>query len=270
MTESARKAYQIIKEAKPSFFPKLGIILGSGLGDFADQMENVAHFDFQDLPGFPLVKVPGHKGKLVLGTLQGVPLVCLQGRGHFYEGATSNEILTYVRTLKLLGCETLIITGAAGSLHLEMKPGQLVLIKDHINFQGINPLAGPNDYAFGDRFFDMSEAYSKVLRQKTQLIALDQSIAVMEGVYFGVLGPCFETPAEVRAFRALGGDVIGMSVVPEALAARHCGLKILGLIVVTNLASGLIQESLSHEETLAMAKKSTDMVRLLKGFVKQY
>lgn len=269
MTEFAKQACRIIQGKRPSFVPKLGIILGSGLGNFVEQLENITEFDFRDLPGFPICHVAGHKGKLILGTYQGVPIVCLQGRGHFYEGATADKILTYVRTLKLLGCETVVITGAAGALHLEIEPGQLVLLKDHINFQGINPLAGVNDPDFGLRFFDMSEAYNKNLRQKIQRLALDLSISLMEGIYFAVLGPNFETPAEIRAFRTLGGDVIGMSVVPEVLAARHCGLQVLGLVVVTNLAAGLVQEKLSHEETLAVASESTDMMKLLNAFVVQ-
>ncbi len=269
MTESAKQACRVIQEKRKLFVPKLGMILGSGLGDFVKQLENITEFDFRDLPGFPVCHVAGHKGKLILGAYQGVPIVCLQGRGHFYEGSTANKILTYVRTLKLLGCETVVITGAAGALHLEIKPGQLVLLKDHINFQGLNPLAGADSPDFGPRFFDMSEAYNKNLRQKMQHIALDLSISLMEGIYFAVLGPNFETPAEIRAFRTLGGDVIGMSVVPEVLAARHCGLQVLGLVVVTNLAAGLVQSTLSHEETLAVAGESADMMKLLHTFVAQ-
>jgi xanthosine phosphorylase len=268
MTETAYKAAEAVSKIVPDFKPAFGIILGSGLGELLQQIAQAKTISFQDLPGFPVNLIEGQKPELTAGFLQQVPVICLGGRAHYYEGCDSNHILTYIRTLKLLGCHTVIITGAVGSLRSEIKPGQLVLLRDHINFQGRNPLAGRNDPQFGERFPDMTEAYDKAWRLQIEKVAHDLSLSVMEGVYISVLGPSFETPAEIRLFREFGADVIGMSVVPEVIAARHCGLRVIGMTIVTNFTAGLTTVPQSHEETLITARQSTlQMIQLLQGFM---
>ncbi|MBS0352080.1 MAG: purine-nucleoside phosphorylase [Proteobacteria bacterium] len=268
MTEAAYQAAQAVAKAAPDFKPAFGIILGSGLGLLLQELTQPKTLLFQDLPGFPVDLIEGQKAELTMGFLQQVPVICLGGRAHYYEGCDSSHILTYVRTLKLLGCHTVIITGAVGSLSSEIKPGQLVLLKDHINFQGRNPLAGRNDPNFGERFPDMTEAYDKAWCLQMEKVAHELTISVMEGVYISVLGPTFETPAEIRLFRDFGADVVGMSVVPEVLAARHCGLRVIGLTLVTNFAAGLSVLPQSHEETLLTARQSIlQMIKLLRGFM---
>lgn len=269
MTELARIAAKTIRD-HVSVQPEFGIILGSGLGALAQQMTSSQVFAYRDLAGFPCTTIEGQQSQLTLGYMQQAPVVCLQGRSHYYEGCDSQQILTYVRTLKLLGCHTVIITGAVGSLHAEVKPGQLVLLRDHINFQGRNPLAGANDVEFGPRFPDMSEPYDRQWRQQLEKVGHDLSLPLMEGIYISVLGPCFETPSEIRLFRTWGADVIGMSVVPEVIVARHCGLRVIGLAVVTNLAAGLTAAPQSHEETLYTAEHATaKMVRLIQAFMEK-
>jgi len=267
MTESARLAAKIIQD-RIRLKPQFGLILGSGLGALANQLTDSQVFDYPELPGFPPSSIKGQQAQLAVGGIEEVPVVCLQGRAHYYEGSDSNQILTYVRTLKLLGCHTVIITGAVGSLHAEVKPGQLILLKDHINWQGRNPLVGVNDPEFGPRFPDMSEAYDRQWRQQMAKVGHDLLLPLMEGIYLSVLGPGFETPAEVRLFREFGADVVAMSVVPEVIAARHCGLRVIGLVVVTNLAAGLTTIPQSHEETLQTAQRSTDqMISLIRAFM---
>ncbi len=271
MTELAHLAANIIRSHKSDFCPKFGIVLGSGLGALASQLTETETFAYKDLPGFPSSTIEGQKPQLTLGKLQQVPVVCLQGRAHYYEGVESIQILTYIRTLKLLGCHTVIITGAVGSLHTEIKPGQIVILKDHINFLGKNPLAGTNDASFGVRFPDMGDVYDRDWRQRLEKVGHDLSMSLMEGIYISVLGPSFETPSEIRVFRNMGADVIGMSVVPEVIAARHCGLKVIGLTVVTNLTAGLVNTPQSHEETLMLAEHSSgQVVRLLSAFMSSY
>ncbi len=268
MTQAARLAAKTIHSSMPDCAPEFGIILGSGLGALTQQLTESRIFPYQDLAGFPTGLIEGQQAELAVGRLNQTPVACLQGRAHYYEGRDSSQILTYVRTLKLLGCHTVIITGAVGSLRAEINPGQLVLLKDHINFQGINPLVGVNDPEFGVRFPDMSDVYDRSWRQQIAKVGHDLSIPLMESVYISVLGPSFETPSEIRMFREFGADVIGMSVVPEVIAARHCGLRVIGLGVVTNLASGLSTTPQSHEETLLTARQSTgNMVRLIQGFM---
>jgi xanthosine phosphorylase len=262
MTESARLAAKII-QGRATRAPQFGIILGSGLSSVAQQITDAVTFSYQELPGFPEHLIEGQYPQLQVGVIQQTPVVCLQGRAHYYQGCDANQILTYVRTLKLLGCHTVIITGAVGSLRAEIKPGQLVLLKDHINLQGRNPLAGANDESFGLRFPDMTEAYDRQWLQQIEKIGHDISIPLMEGIYISVLGPSFETPTEIRLFREMGADVVGMSVVPEVIAARHCGLRVIGLTVVSNLAAGLTTAPQSHEETLVVAQQSTAQVNRL-------
>lgn len=268
MTELARFAVKVIHDRVPHFNPKFGIILGSGLGALATEMQDRVVFSYADLPGFPSRVIEGQQAQLTVGRIHQIPVICLQARAHYYEGCDSSEILTYIRTLKLLGCETVIITGAVGSLRSEIQPGQLVLLKDHINFQGRNPLVGPNDSEFGVRFPEMVDAYDRDWLQHLEKVGGDLSIPLMEGVYISVLGPSFETPAEIVCFRNMGADVVGMSVVPDVIAARHCGLRVIGLAVVTNLAAGLTNIPPSHEETLRTAESAAyQMVALIRALM---
>jgi xanthosine phosphorylase len=246
------------------------VILGSGLGGIAAAIEGATTIDYAELPGFPRSSVEGHAGRLVLGTLAGVAVACLQGRVHLYEGVPEGDVNVLPRTLKALGCDLLIVTNAAGSLRPDLVPGSVVLIEDHINLLGRNPLIGTNDPAVGPRFPDLSEVYDGALRRRLQAVAGRLGIALPGGIYLATLGPSFETPAEIRAFRILGADLVGMSTVPEAISARHCGLKVLGLSIVTNLAAGLAEHPLSHEETLTQAAGAALTVeRLLHGLLEE-
>lgn len=253
-----------IKQRLPADFEaKLAIILGSGLGPLAEQIDAILTIPYGDLPGFHVSTVHGHQGRLVIGYWQGMSVVCLQGRAHFYEGVAVATMQLIIRTLKCLGCQQVIITNAAGSLRAEVGPGSLLVVNDHINFQGINPLVGPNDAQFGPRFVPMEQAYHPALRQRFHQVAAQAAIPVSEGVYIGVLGPTFETPAEIRAFRILGADAVGMSTVPEVILANHAGMKVLCVSIITNLAAGMENCALSHEETLAQANASADTLMTL-------
>jgi xanthosine phosphorylase len=261
-------AADIIRARKPGFEPRVAMILGSGLGVLAEQMEGAVSISYNDLPGFPISTVHGHAGELVLGTLAGVPVVCMKGRGHFYEGYGPGVMTSAVRTMKLLGCEMLFVTNAAGSLRPEVDAGSLVALTDHINLLPGTPMVGPNDERFGPRFFSMANAYDADIRALVKDTAAAKGITLHEGVYLACPGPNFETAAEIRAFKTLGADVVGMSVVPEVIAARHCGLKVAGVSVVTNLAEGLTPFPLSHEQTLKYAAiGAKDLVTLIQSFI---
>jgi xanthosine phosphorylase len=250
--------------------PRVGVILGSGLGRFADSIEDPIALPYAELPGFPATTVAGHGGRLVLGRVAGVPLACLQGRVHLYEGLPMSAVNGPIRALKALGCSALVVTNAAGSLRADLGPGALVVIEDHINLLGSNPLIGPNDDALGPRFLELSQAYDRAWRQMLEAAAARCRIPLRAGVYMATLGPVFETPAEIRAFRALGADLVGMSTVPEVISARHAGMKVLGLSVVTNLAAGLAAEPHSHFQTLAVAEAAAASVeRLLRGLFEE-
>ena len=233
---------------------RIGIVLGSGLGAFAEQLADATAIPFADIPHFPQSTVPGHSGRLVLGTVAGVPVAVMQGRVHAYEGYNSDEVTFPVRVLGRMGVTQLILTNAAGGINPAFHQGQLVLIADHINLTGRNPVAGPNDERFGPRFFDMSEAYSARLRSLAHDAARSMDFRFDEGVYLSVLGPSFETPAEIRAFAAMGADLVGMSTVQETIAARHMGIEVLGISCVTNMAAGIQKELLSHEEVMATGR----------------
>ena len=263
------QAAAIIRARMPANFqPRVAMILGSGLGVLAEQMTDAVSISFDELPGFPISTVHGHAGQLVLGTLAGVQVVCLKGRGHFYEGYGPAVMTSAVRTVKLLGCEMLFVTNAAGSLRPEVDAGSLVALNDHINFLPGTPMVGPNDERFGPRFFSMANAYDADLRKLLQSTAADKSITLHEGVYIAYPGPNFETPAEIRAFKTLGADVVGMSVVPEVVSARHCGLKVVGVSVVTNLAEGLSPFPLSHDPTLKYAAVGAkSLIKLILAFL---
>ncbi len=239
-----------IKSQKPNFTPRVGLILGSGLGSLGDAIQESTKLPFSSIPDFPKSTVAGHKGQLILGTLGNMPVACMQGRIHGYEGAESSAFKLFIRTLKLLGCEMLFITNASGSLRLEVGPGELMMITDHINFSHRNPLIGMNDDEYGERFNPMDNAYDPLLRKRLHDIAKKINITLAEGVYIGVTGPSFETPAEIRAYKILGADCIGMSTVPEVIIARHCGLRVAAIASITNFGVGMQEESLSHEGTL--------------------
>lgn len=260
-----------IKARAPDFSPRVGLILGSGLGAIADGLANGQMIDYRDIPGFPRPSVEGHAGRLRLGLLRDVPVACLQGRVHPYEGMAGEAVRHFVRTLKLIGCEMLVLTNAAGSLRAEVGAGSLMMITDHINMQPFNPLVGPNDDEFGPRFPAMEEAYDEGLRKLLRTAAAAADVTLHEGVYLACLGPNFETPAEIRAYRRLGADAVGMSTVPEVIVARHCGLKVAAISAITNLAVGRGDNALSHAQTLAEAAKAgAKMERLLAEFFGQF
>jgi len=263
-----RAAAKRILDSAGARSPKVGMILGSGLSGVADSIDNPSTLPYAELQGFPDAKVSGHAGQLVLGELGGVSVACLQGRWHAYEGHALADLAIPIRALKAAGCETLFITCAAGSLREEMPPGSLMMLTDHINWPGLSPLVGPNDDALGSRFTDLSHAYDPTLQGQLREAASDAGLELHEGVYLWCLGPSFETPAEIRAFAHLGADAVGMSTVPETLVARHCGLAVAAVAVITNLAAGL-QSGLSHEQTLAAGSQAApQLARLIKGFMK--
>ena len=245
-------------------FPRLAIVLGSGLGGFADKLEHASFIPYTELPGFPTPSIEGHAGRLVIGRISGVPVACLQGRVHVYEGQGTAPLATMIRTLAALGTRLLVLTNASGALDPAIPPGAIAVITDHINMLGTNPLTGPNDDRIGPRFPDMTEVYNPALRQLIEASGKALGLDLAHGVYLATLGPSFETPAEIRAFRAMGAGLVGMSTVPEAILARHVGMKVLGLSIVTNRAAGLAGEPLSHAETLAVAGTAGgDLERLL-------
>ena len=249
--------------------PKVGMILGSGLGDFADTLEEPAAIPYSDIPGFPLPTAPGHSGRLVFGRREGVSVVVMQGRIHYYEGVSQRELTLPVRVLRAIGVETLILTNACGGVNLSFNPGDLMLISDHINLSGSNPLIGPNMDSFGPRFPDCSDLYTKRLRDAVREKAATEGIALQEGVYGMYSGPNYETPAEIRMYRVLGADVVGMSTVPEALVAGQCGMEVVGISCVTNMAAGVLPQKLSHQEVLDTAAKVHDTFHRLLALVLQ-
>ena len=268
MTLDPHAAAEFVKKAAPGCTPRVGIVLGSGLGDLADKIDVVASIDYTSIPHFPRSSVEGHAGRLILGRLGGMPVACMQGRTHYYEGTDPRDLAVPIRMLKLLGIEILLLTNAAGSFRKKMGPGSLMLISDHINFTGLNPLVGENDEAFGPRFFSMEDAYDPTLRKHLAAVAKELDIKLHEGVYLHYLGPNFETPAEIRAFKTLGPDAVGMSTTPEVLVARHAGLRVAAISNITNLAAGMGKTQLSHEQTLECAKlASADLEKLVTVFL---
>ena len=247
--------------AQTAVTPRVGIILGSGLGAFAAQVESPTIIPYATIPHFPQSTVPGHSGNLILGHIAGVPVAVMQGRVHAYEGYPMSEVTFPARVLGLLGCTTLIVTNAAGGIDPAYRPGTLVAISDHINLTGTNAALGPNEPRFactpaaGLRFFDMSAAYSPALREVAQRAASTLGFNLPEGIYLAVLGPSFETPAEIRAFATLGATLVGMSTVHEVIVARHMGLEILGISLVTNSAAGVSAEIINHEEVMEIGRQ---------------
>jgi xanthosine phosphorylase len=244
--------------------PRLGIVLGSGLGGVAAALDDSVTTPYDELPEFPESSITGHAGTLALGTLAGLPVACLQGRRHVYEGGDPGAMRGPVRALKRAGAEALLVTNAAGSLRPEVGPGSLMAISDHINMLGVNPLTGPNDDEIGPRFPSLRDAYDPELRRSLHVSAETLGIPLAEGVYLATAGPSFETPAEIRAFRTLGADAVGMSTVPEVILARHAGLRVAAVSAITNLAEGMGGEPLSHEQTLRHAEAAAgDLTRLI-------
>ena len=248
--------------------PRVGVVLGSGLGAVADAVEDPVVVGYEDLPGFPRPSVAGHAGRAVLGRIGGVPVAVLQGRAHLYEGGDPEALRVPVRALQAAGASILVLTNAAGSLRPAVGPGSLMAITDHINMTGVNLLMGPNDDSIGPRFPPLRDAYDPALLSTLRESARDLGIALAEGVYLAVTGPSFETPAEIRAYRTMGADAVGMSTVQETILARHCGLRVAAVSVITNLAEGMSDEALSHEQTLHAAQDgAVDLTRLLLDFI---
>ena len=259
--DQAAEAASFLRSRLGALAPRIAIVLGSGLGAVAEAVSDPVFIPYAEIPHFPQSTVVGHSGRIVAGILNGVPVAVMQGRVHFYEGYTPQQVVFPLRVLGALGVQTVVLTNAAGGIQEGYHVGQLVLLADHINHMGWNPLIGPNEPRFavrpgaGVRFFDMTEAYSQDLRALAHQAAANEGFALIEGVYLAVSGPCFETPAEIRAFRALGATLVGMSTVPETIAARHMGMEVLGISCVTNLAAGLGESELSHEEVFAAGKQ---------------
>lgn len=237
------------------FEPEIALVLGSGLGGLAEKIESPAVIPYGEIPGFPQSTAPGHAGRLVAGQLGGRRVLCMQGRFHYYEGHEMSAIALPVRVFKALGCRALVLTNAAGGVNWEFNVGDFMLITDHINFMGVNPLRGPNDDSIGPRFCDMTHVYDPALQAVAEQAAAGLGLTLRKGVYLGYMGPSFETPAEIRAFRTLGADAVGMSTVPEAIAASHCGLPVLGMSLITNMAAGMAGKRLSGGEVIEIANE---------------
>ena len=266
---AARAAAAVLNE-RSGIRPRVGVVLGSGLGTVADAVADPTVVDYADLPGFPRPTLAGHGGRAVLGQIGSVPVAVLQGRAHVYEGGDLDTIRTPVRALRAAGAEILVLTNAAGSLRAEAGPGSLMLITDHINLSGVNVLTGPNDDEIGPRFPSLHDAYDPELRERLRAAADELGTKLAEGVYLGVSGPSFETPAEIRAYDILGADAVGMSTVHETAVARHSGLRVAAVSAITNFAEGMNPEPLSHEQTLRDAQRAADalaplLVRFLEG-----
>lgn len=254
--------------SKTNIVPEIGLILGSGLGVLSDLIEGGVSIPYQDIPHFPVSTVEGHEGELLLGTVQGRPVVMMKGRFHMYEGYGSEVTAFPVRVMKELGVKSLLVTNAAGGVNTSFAPGNLMLITDHLNMTGTSPLVGPNDNALGVRFPDMTQAYSKRLRAAAREVAEGQGLQLQEGVYAGLLGPAYETPAEIVMLRTLGADAVGMSTVSEVIVARHAGLEVLGFSCITNMAAGILDQPLSHSEVMETAEQvRTQFLNLVLGII---
>ena len=237
---------------------KIGLILGSGLGSYAERIQNKRFLPYSEIPGFPQSRVEGHAGRFVVGELFGKTVVCMQGRFHYYEGYPQSQIAIPIRVMKRLGVEKLLLTNAAGGVNLAFAPGDLMLLSDHINFSGSHPLIGENDASFGPRFPDQSNVYDRELRAKVKQVAKEAGVALQEGVYMMFSGPSFESPAEIVFARTVGASAVGMSTVPEAITAAHCGIQTIGISLITNMAAGVLDQTLSHEEVQETAALTSE------------
>ncbi len=263
-TRQVQEAAAYIKEKLGGRAPEIAITLGSGLGNLADHLVDAVQIPYGEIPHFPVSTVAGHKGQFVVGKLEGREVLCMQGRFHYYEGYDLKQVTLPVRVMKLLGISTLIVTNAAGGINTGFRPGNLMLIEDHLNLTGENPLIGENLEVFGDRFFDMTVAYDVEYRALAEQLAAELNIPLQKGVYAWLTGPNYETPAEICYLRAIGADAVGMSTVPEVLVARHSGLRVCGISCITNLAAGMGDGLLSHEEVKETADRvKVDFIRLV-------
>jgi purine-nucleoside phosphorylase len=250
--------------------PDVAVVLGSGLGDFASTLKNATTFEYGSIPNWPASAVIGHAGRLVVGTLGSKRVAALSGRAHYYEGHDMRTVTFATRAIGVLGVRTIILTNAAGGINLSFKPGTLMVMDDHINLMGTNPLVGANDERFGPRFPDMSEVYSSRLRQLTASVAAGQQLALAHGVYVALHGPSYETPAEIRYLRTIGADAVGMSTVPEAIVARHMQLEVLGISCITNMAAGVLPQPLVHDEVMEVARRvRVQFGALLEGVIER-
>ncbi|MCL6270827.1 xanthosine phosphorylase [Sansalvadorimonas sp. 2012CJ34-2] len=270
--DAPNNAVATILKYKSGFQPKAAFILGSGLGVIADQLKDKVEIPYEDLAGFPVSTVEGHSGTLVIGSLNGVEVACMKGRGHFYEHQTMRVMTVPVRTFKLLGCEFMLTTCAAGSLNPDrIQVGSVVALTDHINTMPDSPMCGKNDEEYGPRFFSLANAYDRQLREEVLQVASQKGIAVETGVYVSYTGPNFETAAEIRMMQIMGGDVVGMSIVPEIITAAHCGLPAFALAAITNMAEGLGETELSHNQTLECAKLAQPkLIKLIQSFMENH
>jgi purine-nucleoside phosphorylase len=252
--KEAEEAVKFIAGRTP-LRPSIGLVLGSGLGAFAQTLERATAVPYGQIPHFPAATAPGHGGELVLGHAGGVPVAVMSGRVHYYEGYRMDQVVFPVRVLARLGVKILILTNAGGSVNVNYKPGELMVIEDHINYMGTNPLLGPNEEQFGPRFFDMTEPYDARLREIAEKACWKAGVPVRKGIYIAFTGPSYETPAEIKMARTMGADAVGMSTVPEVIAARHMGIRVLALSCLTNMASGVLKKKLDHREVLAVGEK---------------
>jgi len=254
---------------KIDFEPEIALILGSGLGILADEIENPTYIDYDELDNFPISTVEGHAGRFVIGQLSGKNVIAMQGRFHYYEGYSIQEITLPVRVMKEIGAEKLLLTNAAGGVNKNFSAGEFMIISDHINLMGDNPLIGENLAEYGPRFPDMTEAYNKELIKTAEKAALDNGIMVRKGIYAAMAGPTYETPAEIQFLAKIGADAVGMSTVPEVIVGRHMGLKVLGISCITNMAAGILAQPLSHQEVVETAEKvRPDFIKLMKDIIK--
>ena len=254
--------------SKTKLRPKIALVLGSGLGAFADEFANATRIPYGKIPHFPRSTIQGHAGTLVVGKVGDVPVAAMQGRVHFYEGYPLKDVVFPMRVFGRLGIRAAILTNAAGAINLDFNQGALVIIRDHMNLQGSNPLIGSNDERFGPRFPDMSEAYYKPYREMTRSEAAKLGIPIHEGIYAALSGPSFETPSEIRHLKTIGADIVGMSTVPEVIVARHMGLRVLGISCVTNMAAGILDQPINHEEVLETGERvRNQFVALLRGVI---
>jgi purine-nucleoside phosphorylase len=268
--ERAEHATRVIR-SRISVEPRIAVVLGSGLGSFADDFEEAVAIPYEEIPGFVRSTAQGHAGRLVIGKTDTVPVLAMQGRVHYYEGYSLEEVTFPVRTFGLLGVKTLILTNAAGGINVQLTQGALMVISDHLNLMGVNPLRGPNDERFGPRFPDMSAVYSPELQELVVEEAKSIGVEVRRGIYGALSGPSYETPAEIHLLRGLGADAVGMSTVPEAIVARHMGLEVLGISCITNMAAGISDEPINHEEVMATGDRVrgtfTELLRCVIGAI---
>jgi len=265
--ERAEHAARVIR-ARTKLEPRIALVLGSGLGGFADDFEDAVGIPYEEIPGFMRSTAEGHAGRLVIGKVDSIPVVAMQGRVHYYEGYSLEEVTFPIRTFKLLGVKTLILTNASGGINVQLNQGALMVISDHLNLMGDNPLRGRNDERFGPRFPDMTAVYSRDLQELVIEEANAIGVEVRRGIYGALSGPSYETPAEIHLLRNLGADAVGMSTVPEAIVARHMGVEVLGISCITNMAAGISDEPINHEEVIATGDRVRDtFAQLLRGVV---